>query len=297
MKPNPILKNLGFSNDTRVVIIHADDVGMCHASAAAYSDLVDFGLISSASTMVPCPWFLQVAAYARDHPAIDLGVHLTLTSEWEKYRWGPISTRDPASGLLDDEGYFFHSSAQAQEHGDIAPVQSEIEAQLARAFQAGIDVTHLDSHMMALGHPKYVAPFLQLGVQNHLPILYVRMAASEWSSLNLSEEVAQIAASLGEAMEAVGYPLVDAVTGLSLSDPSDRLERAKAAFSNIKNGITHFMIHPAIDTPELRAITPDWACRVADYQTFTNPAMRDYIRDSGIQVIGYRHLKKLVKTD
>ncbi len=268
---------------------------MCHASAKAYSDLVDYGLISSAATMVPCPWFLKVAEYAREHPDLDLGVHLTLTSEWENYRWGPLSTRDPASGLLDEQGYFFHRSDQAQQHGEVAAVQAEIEAQLTRALQVGIDVTHLDSHMMALGHPKLVVPYLQLGVQYHLPILYVRMEAAEWSNLNLSDEVTQIAVSLGQAMEAVGYPLVDAVTGLSLSDPSDRLERAKAALSNIKSGITHFIIHPAVDTPELRAIAPDWACRVADYQTFTSPALRKFIQDSGIQVIGYRNLKKLIK--
>jgi hypothetical protein len=111
MQPNPVLKQLGFSKDDRVVIIHTDDIGMCQASIDAFADMVDYGLISSGAVMVPCPWFLEAAAYARAHPQADLGVHLTRTSEWETYRWGPISTRDPASGLLDEQG-FFHKSSQ-----------------------------------------------------------------------------------------------------------------------------------------------------------------------------------------
>jgi hypothetical protein len=101
MDPNPVLRKLGFADDDRVVIIHADDIGMCQATMSAFADLVDFGLISSGAVMVPCPWFPQAAAYCRQHPLVDLGVHLTLTSEWDGYRWGPVSTRDPASGLID----------------------------------------------------------------------------------------------------------------------------------------------------------------------------------------------------
>ena len=111
MQSNPVLKKLGFSNDDRVAIIHTDDIGMCQASVDAFADMVDYGLISSGAVMVPCPWFLEAAAYSTAHPQADLGVHLTLTSEWETYRWGPISTRDPASGLLDEQG-FFHKSSQ-----------------------------------------------------------------------------------------------------------------------------------------------------------------------------------------
>ena len=103
MQPNPILKKLGFSEDDRVVIIHTDDIGMCQASVEAFADMVDFGLISSGAVMMPCPWALAAAKYARLNPQADLGIHLTLTSEWELYRWGPLSTRSQATGLLDPE--------------------------------------------------------------------------------------------------------------------------------------------------------------------------------------------------
>jgi predicted glycoside hydrolase/deacetylase ChbG (UPF0249 family) len=118
MNPNPLLKKPGLADDDRLVILHADDVGMCQASLTAFADLVEFGLVSSGATMVPCPWFPAVAAYCREHPGVDLGVHLTLTSEWDTYRWGPLSTRDPASGLLDGEGYFYRCSEGVQEHAD-----------------------------------------------------------------------------------------------------------------------------------------------------------------------------------
>ena len=133
MMPNPVLRKLGFDNDDRVVILHADDVGMCQATIPAMVDLVDFGLLSSYAVMVPCPWFPQTAAYCRQHPEVDVGVHSTLTSEWDSYRWGPISTRDEASGLLDEEGYFYHLSEQVQEHGQTAAVQAELQAQVERA--------------------------------------------------------------------------------------------------------------------------------------------------------------------
>jgi len=106
---NTALRELGFSAADRVVIVHADDVGMCNATVNAFFELADYGVISSGSVMVPCPWFPAVAAACRGNADIDVGVHLTLTSEWDRYRWGPISTRDPASGLLDEEGYFYRN--------------------------------------------------------------------------------------------------------------------------------------------------------------------------------------------
>ena len=164
MRPNPLLKRLGLSDDARAVIFHADDVGMCQASLAAYVDLVDFGLISAASTMVPCSWFPATAAFCRDHPGekVDMGVHLTLTSEWDGYRWGPISTRDPASGLMDTDGYFHPDTESAQAHGDPAAVQLEIQTQVERALAAGIDVTHIDSHMGTVFHPSSWAALSRL---------------------------------------------------------------------------------------------------------------------------------------
>jgi predicted glycoside hydrolase/deacetylase ChbG (UPF0249 family) len=295
MDPNPVLRKLGFADDDRVVIIHADDIGMCQATVAAFADLVDFGLVSSGAVMVPCPWFPQVAAYCRQHPLVDLGVHLTLTSEWDGYRWGPISTRDLASGLIDEDGYFQHRSEQVQEHGDAAAVQLELQMQVDRAVAAGIDVTHVDTHMGAVAQVKFVPAYVQLAIQHRLPMMILRLDEAGWREMGLDQETAAVAAQLVRQLEAQGLPLLDHLAGLPLDRPQDRVALAMEAFDELPPGLTHFIIHPARDTPELRAITPDWPGRVADYEAFTSSELRDAVRDSGVQVIGYRALRELMR--
>jgi predicted glycoside hydrolase/deacetylase ChbG (UPF0249 family) len=160
MDPNPLLRALGFAETDRVAIVHADDIGMCQASVAAFAELADAGLVTSGAVMMPCGWAPAAAAWARAHPATDIGVHLTLTSEWDAYRWGPLSTRDPASGLLDADGYFPRTTAAVQA-ADPEAATRELEAQVARALAAGIDVTHVDTHMGAVNHPRLIRPILR----------------------------------------------------------------------------------------------------------------------------------------
>jgi predicted glycoside hydrolase/deacetylase ChbG (UPF0249 family) len=297
MDPNPVLRRLGFADDDRVVIIHTDDIGMCQATMSAFADLVDFGLISSGAVMVPCPWFPQVAAYCRQHPLVDLGVHLTLTSEWDGYRWGPISTRDPASGLMDEEGYFYQWSEQVQEHGDAAAVQLELQMQVDRALAAGIDVTHVDTHMGAVAQVEFIPSYVQLAIQHRLPMMILRLDEAGWREMGLDQETAAFATQLVRQLEAQGLPLLDHLVGLPLDRPEDRVALAKEAFDELPPGLTHFIIHPAQDTPELRAIAPDWPSRVADYEAFTSKELRDAVRNSGVHVIGYRALRELMRSD
>ena len=295
MQPNPILRKLGLADTDRVVIIHADDVGMCQASVAAFAELADFGLVSCGAVMMPCPWALHAAAYARAHPAADLGVHITLTSEWRTYRWGPLSTRDPASGLLDDEGCFYADSPSVQEHADPQAVTLEMRAQLERARVSGIDATHMDTHMGTVVHPKFMLPYVQLALEYRLPPMIIRQPEAEILARGLDAQTAAWATQLMAQLEEQGLPLLDNITGLPLDRPQDRLEQAKQAFAALPAGITHFIIHPAQDTPELRAITPDAPSRAADYRTFQSPELRDYVRNLGIKVIGYRTLRELMR--
>lgn len=294
MNPNPVLRRLGFADDDRVVIIHTDDIGMCQATVSAFSEVFDFGLISSGAVMVPCPWFPEVAAYCRQHPQVDLGVHLTLTSEHDNCRWGPISTRDPASGLMDEEGYFYRQSEQVQEHGDAAAVQLELEAQVARALDAGIDVTHIDTHMGAVAHPKFIPAYVQLALQHSVPPMILRLDEAGWRQMGLDGETAAFAAQLVQQLEARSVPLLDHLVALDLDQPQDRMEQAKATFDSLPPGLTHFIIHPAQDTPELRALTPSWQGRVADYRAFTSEELRNYVKNCGAQVIGYQALRELM---
>lgn len=297
MQPNPILKKLGFSTDDRVVIIHTDDIGMCQATVDAFADMVAFGLISSGAVMVPCPWFLEVAAYARGHPAVDLGAHLTLTSEYERYRWGPLSTCDPRSGLLDGQGFLHKTTQDVWANADPEAVVAELDVQVRRAMAEGIQLTHIDTHMGSIAHPTLIPGYIQLATQYGLPPMIPRLSAEELMGVgHVDEDTAQMITGMVQTLEEMGVPLLDGLSGLELDDSEDRFEQAKQALQALQPGLTHFIIHPAKDTPELRWITSSWDCRVADYETFTSDAMRDFIRDEGIQVIGYRALQALMPT-
>lgn len=295
MKPNPVLKKLGFSSDDRVVIIHTDDIGMCQATIDAFTDLVDYGLISSGAVMVPCPWFLSVASFGHSHPEVDLGVHLTLTSEYDHYRWGPVGNHAEQSGLVDEQGFFHKTSEAVWALADPDAAALELEAQVTRAMAEGMHLTHLDTHMGSVAHPKLIPAYVQLAMRFGLPAMIPRMSADELLARgDVDPDTAQLITRMTYDLEEMGIPLLDGISGLELLDSTDRFEQAKLALSALKPGITHFIIHPARDTPELRAITDSWDCRVADYETFTCDQTREFIENEGIHIIGYQPLKDLM---
>ena len=297
MQPNPVLKKLGFSDDDRVAIIHTDDIGMCQASVAAFADMVDFGLISSGAVMVPCPWFLEAAKFGASHPEADMGAHMTLTSEWDTYRWGPISTRDPQSGLMDVQGFFHKTSEAVWENADPEAAVNELDMQISRALQAGMTLTHIDTHMGSIAHPSIIPGYIQLAIKYGLPAMIPRYSTEElMEQQGMDEGTAGMVVGMINSLEEMGIPLIDRLSGLELVDANYRFDQAKNALHSLKPGITHFIIHPSKDTPELRHITTSWDCRVADYETFSSEATREFIKNEGIQVIGYRALKELMPT-
>ena len=298
MEPNPYLKKLGFSNKDRLIIFHADDIGMCQASLAAYADMVDFGLLSSAAVMVPCPWFPATAAFIRNHPQreqLDIGVHLTLTSEWDGYRWGPISTTDPASGLLDDEGYFYRDEASFRAHGVVTAVQNEIAAQVDRAIAVGIDPTHIDNHMLSIFHPTFIPSYFLLAAQHKLPALMFRADTTAFEQIGIAANIAAFYEQTVLQLEEQGLPMFDTIYMMPLDDGENRREKAEAVLKTLPPGLTYFVIHPATDTSELRALAPDWRARVADYHLFTDEKWRQIVNNSGLQVIGYRILRDAMR--
>ncbi|HVF91092.1 MAG TPA: polysaccharide deacetylase family protein [Blastocatellia bacterium] len=285
MSHNPFLKKLGFQATDRVVVIHVDDIGMCQATLPAFFDLVDSGLVSSGSVMVPCPWFPDAASSCRERPLVDIGVHLTLTSEWNGYRWAPLSTRDPASGLVDAEGYFYRSQSMWR-CPDPRVIRVEMTAQIERAREAGMDLTHIDCHMFATLDTRLVGEYVGLGFEQGLPVLMVRQP--QWVEILSRRAI--------DEWEEQGLPVFDHLREMYLNRPAEgRLEQAKDVFDNLPAGLTFFMLHPARDTPELRAIADDWQQRVADYETFMSSELRDRVRESGVRVIGWRALRDAMR--
>lgn len=294
MKPNPVLKKLGYSESDRLVILHTDDIGMCQASVQAYIDLWEFGGISSGAIMMPCPWAQSAAEYCRSHPGVDMGVHATLTAEWQTYRWPPLSTRDASSGLVDGDGFLWRTSAQAQENADPDAALEELLLQVRRAAAWGVDITHVDTHMGTVAHPKLIPAYLQAAAQAGAPVMIPRGDASIYHQMGMDNETAAGLAVFTQQLEEQGLPLVDALASMPLDQPEGQIELAKQRLGELKPGLTHFIFHPSVDTPELRAICPDWQSRAANYRTFMSQEIKDFLHDAGIQVIGYRQLKTLL---
>ncbi len=294
---DPVLTQLGLAPSDRVVIFHADDVGMCHGTNVAFLELSQRGLISCGSVMVPCPWFLETAALARDHPELDLGVHLTLTSEWKYYRWGPISTRDRASGLIDAEGYFYHRTHQAAEHLNLKAVEAEFRAQIETALAAGIDVTHLDTHMGVALIPGAMEIYARLGIEYRLPVLDPRQIDIFKTALGIPNLDLSIHQALIARLENLGMPIVDHFF-ISPAVPSAECNAAyRAMVADIPAGLTFISLHP--NAPgDIEAINPARGFfRVDEYNLLQDSSFRDYVASQNIQLIGYRRLRDLFRAN
>ena len=303
MHLNPALAQLGFSPSDRVVIIHADDLGMCHAANAAYADLVENGLVKCGSVMVPCPCFPELAAYGREHPETDIGVHLTLTSEYQHYRWAPITTQDPVSGLVDQDGYqprtvkALHASmsAKAAVAAAVAAAVIELRAQIDRALASGLDVTHIDTHMGAVMHPALFSHYVALALEYRVPGLFPRLTPALIRSVNLDPQVSALARDRLSQLEAAGFPLVDHVASVSLQGREDLLGQYKRAFDALQPGLTHFIIHPAAPGAEIEVITESAWTRIADYQMTLSQELQEHLQATGIHLIGYRTLRQVMR--
>ena len=295
MTPNPFLTKLGYSNTDRLVIIHTDDIGMCHASVQAFKDLWTFGTITSGAVMVPCPWFPAVAQLCRANPEIDMGVHATLNAEWESYRWGPVSTRDPESGLLDADGYFNQWHQAVYDHAKPEAVEREVNAQIERALAAGIDVTHVDSHMGTIMNPKFIQSYIQAAATRLLPNMLPRMDAKGMEMVGMNANEKQAYEPILQQLEGMGVPRLEGLVSMPLDEPNGQMETAKDLLGNLPAGITHFILHPSIDTAELRSIAPDWESRVSNYNTFVSDELKKFIEGEDIKLIGYRQIRDAMR--
>ena len=297
MTPNPFLKKLGYSDTDRLVILHTDDIGMCHASVKAFQDLWAFGTVTSGAVMVPCPWFPSVARICRENPAIDMGVHATLNAEWDNYRWGPVSTRDADTGLLDDAGYFHQWHQAVYDHARPEAVDREVHAQIERARAAGIDVTHVDSHMGTIMNPLFIQSYIQAASSRLLPSMLPRLDASGIEMMGVGEQERIMYMPIMQMLESIGLPMLNGLLSMPLNEPSPskQMEMAKELLGNLPEGITHFVLHPSVDTLELRAIAPDWESRVANYNVFMSDELKKFIESEGFKPVGYRAIRETMR--
>ncbi len=285
-----LAERLGYKATDKLLIINGDDTGMCHAANVATFDSLDNGLMTSATIMVPCPWFMEVARYARANPTRDMGIHLTHTSEWQVYRWGPVLGPSVVPGLVDPDGFLWGSVERVYEHATVAEAKAEARAQIHRAMKAGIDVSHFDSHMGTMQYrPDYHRAYLELAAELNLP---VRMGSPETYARAGFPGIRDEADKLG-----LVYP--DRLIHEENPEPGE----SRKAFwlrmiRTLKPGVTELYIHASLDTPEARAVTGSWKTRFEDYEVFTKDAdVRKAIADAGVIRIGYRPLRDLQRKE
>ena len=190
----------------RCVVVHEDDIGMCHGANLAFAELARLGICTAGAVMVPCPWFLEIAEMQARDPRLDIGVHLVLTSEWQTYRWRPLTGASQASGLVDGDGYFWRTAQEARAHAHPDAVEAELRAQVEAAKRAGIDITHIDAHMFTVVCPEFIDIYVRLGEEEAVPILLVRQANAYGNMVR-----GRAVAAAVEAAERAGKPVFDLV--------------------------------------------------------------------------------------
>lgn len=285
-----LVERLGYKATDRVLIINGDDTGMSHSANVATIDALDNGLMTSATIMVPCPWFNEIARYAKANPKADLGVHLTHTSEWQLYRWGPVRDRKDVPGLVDPDGYMWRSVMEVYAHSKVDEAVAEARAQIERARNAGIDITHIDSHMGTMQYnPEYHKGYLQVARELDLP---VRMGSQETYAKVGFPGIRKDAEKLGLVFPDRLIHEEEPEKGESRKDFWLRMIRT------LKPGVTELYIHASVATDESRAISGSWQERATDYELFTkDPDIRKAIEDGGIIRIGYRPLMELQRKE
>ena len=289
---NPLLERMGYSASDRVVIVHADDVGMCHASTALLDGLFGAGVVTSASVMMPCAWAQTAAAWCAAHPAADVGVHFTLTSEWQRYRWRALTAASTHNGLADAEGFLPRSSADVFDLAQREAVAAEIDAQYELALAWGMQPSHCDSHMGTMFGAGIFESYMALGQRYQVPVFVPRQSDADLARRGFDAETRAFQLATLHQIEASGRPFFDQMRWLELGDASAGLAATKQLFHELPSGLTYFIHHPSLDTPELRGIAPDWQARVRDLTVMTDPELRAFVEAAGIHLIGWREIQQ-----
>jgi hypothetical protein len=279
-----IQERLGYAKNTKLLIIHADDIGVSHSQNAASFSAIEKGVVNSGSIMVPCPWFPEVAAYAEAHPDVDLGLHLTLTSEWKYYKWGPVHKQ--VASLVTDKGFLTDGSVDLGKTAKLEEVERELRAQIERAIQFGVRPTHFDSHMGMLFHtPELVQIYIKLGREYKVPVLLNGPGFKTAFNIDLSKYTNE------------KDVLTDYIYQASPADYAKGMSNFYiGVLKSLQPGLTCILLHAAFDEAEMQAVTidhPDYgaAWRQADYDFFTSDACKKMIQDEKIQLITWKEIR------
>jgi predicted glycoside hydrolase/deacetylase ChbG (UPF0249 family) len=282
-----VAERLGYPADSKLLIIHADDLAVAHSVDQASFEALDKKTVTSASVMVPCPWLEEVGRYAKSHPEADLGLHLTLTSEWKIYRWGPSESKDKVTSLLDSSGYLWPDTEPAAKNIRAEEAERELRSQIDRAKAAGIRPSHLDSHMGVLfTRPDLFAVYVKVAHENKLPFLAARIPGA-------SKEMLAVLSDKDIILDAIEMVPPEVAS-------KDWKSYYLNVIKNLKPGLTELIVHLGHDDSELQTVTldhPDYgsAWRQRDFEVMSSPEFRKALEENHIILVKWNELQKLVR--
>ena len=306
-----LVERLGFEKDARLLIINADDFGMCHSANVGTISAFERGGVTSSTIMTPCPWFLEGARWAKANPKASVGVHLTLTSEWGVYKWGPVIGWKNAPGLCDENGWLVKDEGMLYTGKNLDQAEAECRAQIERALAAGLDVTHIDCHMGCLQYdPRYLPVYLKLAGEYRFPCRMPsrRMVNEEFPAMLKSGAFGKMDDALVDQVIKAYNVLLDQFSDAGIISPDELIlsspkspwdtERFwKEIMQNQKPGtVMELYIHCADNSEEMKMFSGSQRQRYFDTEFFSDPRTLQWIADQGIQRISYRELRELQRT-
>jgi len=270
---------LGYPDDARLLIVNADDFGMCHAVNEAIWRTLNEGIVSSTSLMAPCPWAPHAMQLLQEHPRIPFGVHLTVVSDFLTYRWGPVASKDRVSSLIDEAGYFYHYDRipELLATGKLDEVEVEFRAQIETVLAAKLQPTHLDWHCLADGGRADIFE-LTLGLAREYGL-----------ALRIHDR------ALAERLQRAGLPANDyELLDSYRLDAGDKAVRFAQLLRALPAGLSEWAVHPSLGNEEARALEPEnWRVRKADLDFAISPEARELLKAEGIVLMDYRALQQV----
>jgi chitin disaccharide deacetylase len=277
---------LGYPADAKLLILHADDLGLSHSTNMAVIKAFENNAISSASVMVPCPWFPEIAAYIKDHPGLDVGIHFTLNAEWKFYKWGGVSPSSEIPSLIAGDGYF-NSSLQPLIFGaNPEQVEKELRAQIVKAIANGIKPTHIDSHMGSIFFsPALIRVALKVAKEYRIP-LFIPMNEAKKSAPFLIKEIPSDLITIDNFQMLPG----EAVKGDWKTMYTDFIKA-------VTPGLNEIVVHLSYDNEEMQGIAQgheDYgsAWRQKDFDMVMSDSFKKLLSDNHIQLVTWRQVQK-----
>lgn len=286
-----VIEQWGYNPEDKVVILHLDDLGVAHSINQAAMNIFNSQITTTGSIIANSNWVPEICSWLRKYPKMDIGAHLTLTSEHCNYRWSPLSNSEYHQDLTDDMGYLWKTLEESIQNVSLEAAEKEMEAQILHLIRNGVALTHLDTHMFSIGHPKFLPLTIKLAVKYNIPMFIPILSKLIFDHMGFGDFYPTYCNQL-EILRTFNYPIVDDIKFASLEKVKDKKRVYRQILKSIKPGLTHLLFHPGIYNDELHALTSDSAVgRFQDYEVLIDPEFRRMLEKYEIKVGTYSQMQ------